>query len=207
MTGVVVVGALAQAAAWWVIRRRGAGLWTTTPPVLGVAGVAAVVVARPALSGDLAVASAVLAGGVVGALLYIATFAFVRLAAPRWRAFDEQTRDLYRSRTALPPVLALVVAAGVAAVGEELFWRGLVREWARDAFGVEGRGAVAAWAGSILVNLSSVNLAILAAAIVGGGVWTTLAVWSGGVLASMVCHACWTALMVARPVIAGGSQR
>lgn len=207
MTFVVVAGALAQAVAWWVVRRHGASIWTTTAPVLAVAGVAAVVVARPAASGDVPVVTAIVVGLGVGVLLYAATFAFVRVVAPRWVGFDVHARRLYRSRRVLSPVAAVVVAAGVVAVGEELFWRGLVREWATEAFGSPAEGAVVTWLAYVLADVPSGNLAILAGALVGGAVWTALALWSNGVVASVVCHACWTSLMVARPVVTATAAR
>ncbi len=207
MTAAVAAGAIAQAAAWLVIRRRGGSVWTTTAPVLGIAGLAAVLVARPALSGRIGVPLAVGAGVVVGAAFYVATLAFVRIVAPVWRTFDAHARGIYASRSVLPPFVAIAVAAGVAAVGEELFWRGLVFEWATDRFGAGAGAGVATWLGYVLINVPSRNLAIVAGAAVGGALWTALAAWSEGVLASVVCHALWTSLMLARPVIGAPAER
>ena len=44
----------------------------------------------------------------------------------------------------------------------------------------------------------------MAGAVVAGAVWGGLAVWTHGVLASLVSHVVWTALMVAIPP--GGMQ-
>jgi membrane protease YdiL (CAAX protease family) len=203
VTAAVLAGALAQALAWVVVRRRGASVWTTTAPVLAVLGVVAIVVARPALSGEVSVPLAFGIGVVVGPAFYAATFAFVRLVAPRWHAFDAQARTLYAQRPRLSPAVAIAVAAGIATVGEELFWRGLAVDWAKDALGADVEAGVVTWVGYAVVNGFSANLAIVAGAVVGGAVWTALAIWSGGVLASIVCHACWTGLMLARPVIGG----
>jgi membrane protease YdiL (CAAX protease family) len=204
VTAAVVVGALAQALTWVLIRRRGASIWTTTAPVLGVAGVVALVafaVARPPLSGVVSVQLAVGVGFLAGVALYGATLAFVRAVAPRWAGFDAQARSLYSNRSALPPLAAIAVAAGVAAVGEELFWRGLVLEWAREGLGSRAEAGLVAWIGYVLVNLPSMSLPIIAGAVVAGAVWTLLALWSGGVVASIACHSCWAALMLARPAI------
>jgi NAD(P)-dependent dehydrogenase (short-subunit alcohol dehydrogenase family) len=38
-------------------------------------------------------------------------------------------------------------------------------------------------------------------AVVGGAAWTALAVWTGGVVASIGCHAAWTALMILLPPV------
>ena len=203
MTAAILAGALAQALAWVVVRRRGASVWTTTAPVLAVLGVVAIVVAGPALSAEVSVPLALGIGVVVGAALYAATFVFVRLVGPRWRALDAQARTLYAQRSRLSAPLAIAVAAGIAAVGEELFWRGLVVDWAKDALGANLEAGVVTWVGYVVVNGFSANLAIVAGAVVGGAVWTALAIWSGGVLASIACHACWTGLMLARPVIGG----
>jgi membrane protease YdiL (CAAX protease family) len=203
VTAAILAGALAQALAWVVVRRRGASVWTTTAPVLAVLGVVAIVVAGPALSAEVSVPLALGIGVVVGAALYAATFVFVRLVGPRWRALDAQARTLYAQRSRLSAPLAIAVAAGIAAVGEELFWRGLVVDWAKDALGANLEAGVVTWVGYVVVNGFSANLAIVAGAVVGGAVWTALAIWSGGVLASIACHACWTGLMLARPVIGG----
>jgi membrane protease YdiL (CAAX protease family) len=202
VTAAILAGALAQALAWVVVRRRGASVWTTTAPVLAVLGVVAIVVAGPALSAEVSVPLALGIGVVVGAALYAATFVFVRLVGPRWRALDAQARTLYAQRSRLSAPLA-IAAAGIAAVGEELFWRGLVVDWAKDALGANLEAGVVTWVGYVVVNGFSANLAIVAGAVVGGAVWTALAIWSGGVLASIACHACWTGLMLARPVIGG----
>ena len=50
-------------------------------------------------------------------------------------------------------------------------------------------------------NLPSANLAIVAGAVVGGGLWGALGWWSGGVLAPLASHAAWTALMIGFPVV------
>ena len=63
------------------------------------------------------------------------------------------------------------------------------------------RGTFAAFVG---VNVASGNLAIIAASVVGGALWTALAFWSGGVLASLLCHGVWTILMTAFPASAPG---
>ncbi|HEY2803995.1 MAG TPA: CPBP family intramembrane glutamic endopeptidase, partial [Actinomycetota bacterium] len=87
--------------------------------------------------------------------------------------------------------------------GEELFWRGFVQAHLADA---QGDVAGACWtlAAFIGVNIASGNLAIIAAAVVGGALWTALAFWSGGVLASLLCHGVWTILMTAFPASAPG---
>ncbi|HXF35744.1 MAG TPA: hypothetical protein VNO17_01015, partial [Actinomycetota bacterium] len=62
-------------------------------------------------------------------------------------------------------------------------------------------GALATWAGYVLVNLASGSPPIVAGALVGGAVWSGLAWWSGGVAASLASHAAWTALMLIGPPV------
>ena len=58
VTAIVVVGGLAEAAAWWVVARRRASVWLGLGPVLAIAGLAAVatgkIVLCPAVSGTVA---------------------------------------------------------------------------------------------------------------------------------------------------------
>jgi hypothetical protein len=59
-------------------------------------------------------------------------------------------------------------------------------------------GACLAWLGYVAVNAVSRNLAIVAAAAVGGAVWTILG--SGlDVAAPIASHLAWTSLMLAWP--------
>jgi membrane protease YdiL (CAAX protease family) len=49
------------------------------------------------------------------------------------------------------------------------------------------------------VNVASQNLPIVAGGIVAGAAWGGLALWTHGVLASLLCHSVWTGLMLAFP--------
>jgi membrane protease YdiL (CAAX protease family) len=114
-----------------------------------------------------------------------------------WPAFRRHVTAIYGQGGGWS-VGATLVAALVVEVGEELFWRGLVR--GRLA-GSQGRvpGALLTWAAYMAANVPSLNLPIVAGAIVGGAVWGALALWTGGVLGCIVCHAVWTELMIALP--------
>jgi membrane protease YdiL (CAAX protease family) len=203
-TAVIAIGSVAQLVAWWLVSSRGRSLWTTLGPVLAVVGVLALLVGRPALAGDEPVWLVCAIGLIVGVSLFVATRVFVAIVAPRWSTFDRQARTLYRAGDEGVPAHA-VLAAGAIAAGEELFWRGLTQEELKVRFGAAAAAAVVAWLGYVVVNLPSRNLAIAAGAIVGGAAWGALAWWSAGVLASIVCHATWTALMLARPPVSTGS--
>jgi membrane protease YdiL (CAAX protease family) len=203
-TAVIAIGSMAQLVAWWLVSSRGRSIWTTLGAVLAVAGVLALLVGRPPLAGDQPVWLASAVGLIVGVSLFVATRVFVAVVAPRWSTFDQQARAIYRAGDEGIRAHA-VLAAGAVAAGEELFWRGLTQEELKTRFGAAAAGAVVAWLGYVVVNLPSRNLAVAAGAVVGGAAWGVLAWWSAGVLASTVCHATWTALMLARPPVSTGA--
>jgi membrane protease YdiL (CAAX protease family) len=94
-----------------------------------------------------------------------------------------------------------VFVAAVMAPGEELFWRGLFQAKLSIVLDDRTAGAAIAWAAFVAVNLPSGNLAIIAGAVVGGATWSALAWWTGCALASVVCHATRTALILGFPVV------
>jgi membrane protease YdiL (CAAX protease family) len=107
---------------------------------------------------------------------------------------------MYGRRGTLPLGAVLLLSVGLMVPGEELFWRGLFLPELEDA--VKGvLGPFLAWLAFVAANVPSLNLAIVAGAGVGGAVWVALAVWSGGVLASLFCHVGWTGLMLAFPPV------
>jgi len=91
---------------------------------------------------------------------------------------------------------------GLSVPGEELFWRRFVQlELVQALDGATLLAAALAWGAFAFANLFSRNLAIVTGAAVGGAVWCGLFWWTGGVAASLACHAVWTALMLAFPVV------
>jgi membrane protease YdiL (CAAX protease family) len=197
---VMIAGALVEFAAWWAVSRRGISIWVVMGIALPALGVAAIAVGEPSVSPSVNGGAAAGAGAAAGLILYLATRVFVAAVRP-WRTFQRHSVELYARRAGLPLVAAIVLAAGGMAPGEELFWRGLFQ--AKLSVVLEGRtaGAAIAWAAFVAVNLASGNLAIIAGAMVGGAVWSALAWWTGGALASIVCHAIWTALILGFPVV------
>jgi membrane protease YdiL (CAAX protease family) len=144
-------------------------------------------------------------GAAAGVLLYLATQAFLRLTRG-WRAFADDTRRLYTLRNALPVPAELGIGAFVAA-GEELFWRGLAIVALTEWLG-RGPAAVAALVIFVAVNALSGSRPVVAGALVGGSVWTALALWpSAGLVAALVSHAVWTAGMIAAPGFAATPGR
>jgi hypothetical protein len=195
---VMVMGALAEGVAWWAISRRGLNVWSTMAPVLVGLGVLALLTGRPALSQDRPVGLAASVGAASGLALYLATRLFVAVVAPRWRAFRTQSLQMYGRRGTRSLGAVLLLSVGLMVPGEELFWRGLVLPELEGSL-TGALGPVVAWTAFVAANVPSLNLAIVAGAGVGGAVWVALASWSGGVLAGLLCHAGWTALMLAFP--------
>jgi membrane protease YdiL (CAAX protease family) len=200
VAAVMIAGAACEIAAWWAVSSRKLSVWVAMGVALPAMGIAAFLVREPSLSPAVDVPIAVGAGAAAGAVLYLATRIFVVIVRP-WRAFQRQSVDMYDRQAGLPLAVAVLLAAAVLAPGEELFWRGLFQ--AKLAHALDGRtaGAALGWAAFTVANLPSRNLAIIAGAVVGGGVWAALAWWTGGVLASMVSHSLWTVLMLTFPVV------
>jgi membrane protease YdiL (CAAX protease family) len=200
---VVVVGTLAQVVAWTVVASGGGSVWTVVGPTIGLAGLAALVVGAPPLSGELPLWLGGVVGVVAGLTLYGATRAFVALVVARWwPAFERHAMTIYR-RGGERIGLGAAVAAGAVAVGEELFWRGTTFRELGAHVDAPIVAAVATLGIYVAANVPSRNLAIVAGAIVGGAVWGALAWATAGVLASIVAHATWTALMLLVPVVPG----
>ena len=198
----MVVGALAEATAWTLVVARKGTVWTIVTPVLAGLGVLTLLIDVPPGATRVELASAMVVGLAAGAALYVATllFAFV---VRGWTRFGDQSREIYARRSPLTVTQALLVATLVAAPAEELFWRGLFQTGMTDALdGRAGAAALVTVVAFVLSNLPSRNLAIVLGAAVGGAVWSALAWWSGGVVAPIVCHAVWTGLMLAFPVVA-----
>lgn len=200
VTAVMIAGGLLELAAWWAVSWKGVSIWVAMGLALPAIGIAAVVVREPSLSPAVSAGLAVAAGAAAGVGLYLATRLFVVAIRP-WRTFQRHSIQTYARQAGLPLATAIVLAALVMAPGEELFWRGLFQ--AKLSVVLDGRtaGAAVAWAAFVVANLPSRNLAIVAGAAVGGAVWSALAWWTGGVLASIVCHSLWTALMLGFSVV------
>ena len=195
----IVLGLVVEGVAWWAIARRGANVWATMTPVLAGLGIVALLTGRPTLAEDPVPAAVV--GVIGGVLLYAATAVFVAIVAPRWGAFRKQSVQMYGRRVSLSLGAVLLLSALLMVPGEELFWRGLVLPELRSGQSSDVVAAVLAWAAFVAANVPSLNLAIVAGAAVGGAAWVALAVWSGGVLAGLLCHACWTGLMLGFPPV------
>lgn len=200
-----VAGGLAEALAWALVARRRLSVWVGVGAVLAVMGAVALATGRVSLSSRAGLVAAGMVGAAAGAALYLATRAFAAVVAPAWPAFRRHAARIYEERGDLT-LLATLGLAMAAVAGEELFWRGFVQGTVESDLGRFG-GAAVAWLGYLAANATSANLAIGAGAVVGGAAWAGLALWSGGVLAGLLSHAVWTGLMIAFPVVRGGTSK
>lgn len=192
-----VGGPILVAAAWSVVRIGRASVWTSMALCLGTLGILSVLTSDVRTGERPSLPVLVVLGLGAGVALYLATAVFLSLVR-RWTTLTRHSSALYARRGGLSVASAVVLAAGIIAGGEELLWRGVVQGAATGAVGSVA-GALLAWGVYVAANAVSGSLPIILGAIVGGAVWTALALWTGGVAASLACHAAWTALMVALP--------
>jgi membrane protease YdiL (CAAX protease family) len=192
-----VGGPILVAAAWAIVRMGRASVWTSMALCLGALGILSLLTGEVRSGGRPSPPALVVLGIGAGVALYLATAVFLSLVR-RWTTLTRHAAALYARREGLPVVTVVVLAAGIIAGGEELLWRGVVQTVAAGAVGSLA-GALLAWGVYVAANAVSGSLPIILGALVGGAVWTALALWTGGVAASLACHAAWTALMVALP--------
>jgi membrane protease YdiL (CAAX protease family) len=197
IVALMAAGALAVVAAWRLVTSNRATVFVAMSVALGAAGSVSLATGRVALSPDVSPPVAAAGGALAGLVLYCATFVFV-LVVRRWRFFDRHVAEIYDQRRGRSLAVAILVAGMVVAPFEEFFWRGLFQWRLSQGLGWLP-GAAIAWVAYVVANAASGSLAIVAGALVAGGVWTALALWTHGVLASVVCHSLWTILMVLNP--------
>jgi len=130
MAWFVLLGLIVTMLAWRLVTVRGRDVWITIPPLLGVLGLASILlwskVPEPAPAGsDVPGAIGVLAiGAATGIALYAGTLVFVALAQ-RIPAFARQTALAYKRAATADPRRELLLSLLLAVPGEELFWRGI----------------------------------------------------------------------------------
>jgi membrane protease YdiL (CAAX protease family) len=202
---IMALGALAEAIGWRLVATRRAMVWRLMPVIFLAMGIAAVAVRRPVAATEVANGTALAVGLASGLLLYIGTRVFV-VVADRWEPFRRHVVEKYQEAAEVPLKEALALSLLIMVPGEELFWRGLFQARLDQSLPAFAAGAWT-WLAYIGVNLSSGSLPIIAGAVVGGALWAGLAVWSGGMLASISSHMLWTGLMLALPPGAGRGGR
>jgi membrane protease YdiL (CAAX protease family) len=202
---IMALGALAEAIGWRLVATGRAMVWRLMPVIFLVMGIAAVVVRRPVAATKVGSGTALAVGLASGLLLYIGTRVFV-VIADRWEPFRRHVVEKYQEAAEVPLKEALALSLLIMVPAEELFWRGLFQARLDQSLPALAAGAWT-WLAYIGVNLSSGSLPIIAGAVVGGALWAGLAVWSGGMLASISSHMLWTGLMLALPPGAGRGGR
>ncbi len=198
------VGAVAQVVAWRLVVAGRISVWSGTGVLMGLIGALSLATGREHLSPKVDVVPAAAAGLASGVALFAATRVFVRVVSS-WGAFQRDTAALYRNRSSLSLPVALFVAVGLSAPGEELFWRGLAAGRLTPVAGIFGAAAIAL-GGYAGVLAASELLPIMAGAVVGGGLWSLLFVWTGGVVAGIASHVAFTGLMLVLPPRTSGSR-
>jgi membrane protease YdiL (CAAX protease family) len=201
----MLLGAAAEAIGWRFVARGRSSVWRLMPVVLGVMGVAAILTQRPVAATRVSDGGALAVGAVSGALLFAATRAFVAVAA-RWEPFRRHVVEKYEEAAEVSLGVSLVLSLAIMVPAEECFWRGLFQARLDQSFTAAAAAALT-WLAYIAANSASVSLPIVAGAVVGGALWGGLAVWSGGMLASLASHMLWTGLMLALPPGAGRGVR
>jgi membrane protease YdiL (CAAX protease family) len=201
---VMLGGLVAEAVGWGAVAAGRRDVWRLMPIVLGLMGVAAVVVHPPTWS-TVGAGPALLVGLLSGALLYGGTLAFVWVAS-FWEPFRRAVAGEYQQAAEITLRRSLSLSLLIMVPSEELFWRGLFQ--GRLDQGMAAGAAVAlAVLAYLAANVPSRSLPIIAGAVVGGAVWCGLFWWSGGVLACLGSHILWTGAMLAFPPGAGRKVR
>lgn len=193
----LVVGVGLQAVAWRLASLGRVPFWPTVTVTWAALGATALAIGDPSCCGERGVIAELAVGTASGLLLYAAT-RIVVIFASRWGVVAAAVDDVYARSGEASPAFVWVITLAVVVPGEELFWRGVATPWLVDATAT-AIGAVLAWLAAVAVAATWSSLPFLAAAVVGGALWTALAIWSGGVAAPIASHLVWTACMLAWP--------
>jgi membrane protease YdiL (CAAX protease family) len=201
---VVVTGIAAQAIAWRLVAIGRARFWPVVAAIWAIVGTAAIAGGEPRCCAERTAFTAILVGLASGLVLFVAT-RFVVSVAVRWAPLARAVGSTYGRSEGISPRALWLISLAIVVPGEEVFWRGVVTPWLREATGPIA-GVFLAWLAAVGVTLAWADTPFLAAAVVGGALWTSLAVWSGGVLAPLASHLVWTACMLAWPPPAGRAK-
>jgi membrane protease YdiL (CAAX protease family) len=117
--------------------------------------------------------------------------------------------EVYTRAGSLPLWTAIVLGGLVTAPLEELFWRGAVQPLTTSWLGARLPWVLTLPGGTVigttlvyaLFHVATGQLALVAAALLGGLVWGWLLERTGSVGAAMIAHATWTSLMLAFPPV------
>ena len=194
---VVAVGVATQVIVWRLVARDRLPFWIATSTTFAMIGIASILARGPRCCRETEVAVASVVGVASGLVLFVATRVVVGIAT-RHPRLHGAVADVYRRSQETRFVVALALTLVIAVPGEELFWRGLVLPELSGATS-STTGALLSWAVAVGVNAAWWSAPLLVGAVVGGALWTGLAVWSGGVVAPIASHLVWTGLMLVWP--------
>ncbi|MTV26593.1 CPBP family intramembrane metalloprotease [Nitriliruptoraceae bacterium ZYF776] len=117
--------------------------------------------------------------------------------------------SVYDRADSLPLWAAILLGGALTASLEEIFWRGAVQpltiSMARDRFprlaGIPFGPVLFSTVLYTLFHVATLQLALIAAAALGGLIWGWLLERTGSVGATMIAHATWTSLMLVFPPV------
>jgi uncharacterized protein len=198
---VLVAGVVVQVVVWRLVARDRLPFWPATATTFAGIGIASILAADPSCCREWGIGAAGGIGIVSGLVFYGATRLVVD-PGTRHPLVRRAVADVYRRSEETTRLTALALTLAIAVPGEELFWRGLVLPEVSETT-TTLVGACLAWATAVVVNAAWASAPLLAGAVVGGALWTALAVWSGGVVAPIASHLVWTGLMLRWPPPAG----
>lgn len=123
-------------------------------------------------------------------------------------AIGETARGIYERTNQTPLIPRLVLSGLLTAPLEEVFWRGAFQPAVGDA----AAGRLVAWPrplvavaastlGYTLFHVATLRISLIAAAALGGLVWSWLLERTRTVGAPIIAHAVWTSLLVLYPVV------
>jgi membrane protease YdiL (CAAX protease family) len=188
--------ALASMVAWLVAAAsaRALGMWLTIGGTAVVLGVAVVVLDGAATRNTLRPSTPLLAvGATAGGLMAAATYLLHAPLARLSPLVATDTARLYASFRALPPVMASLALLPVI-FAEELVWRGVVQTELARHFG-SWRGVTLAALAYALAQAPLGSPLLVAVALLGGMVWSTLRAASGSLVPSLLAHLVWDVLV------------
>jgi membrane protease YdiL (CAAX protease family) len=201
VVALALVGPVAVAGAWLVVRSGRVTVWAAMGTTLGMLGLLSLATGAPPASTELGPWWDLVIGLMAGVALYGATAAFLAVAGG-WPLLARHAAELYGRRRGMSLGRALGISVAITAPGEELLWRGVVLVALGYVF-APWTAAALAWSAYVAANAVSGSVPIVLGAVVGGAAWTGLAVWTGGVVAGIACHVVWTGLMIVLPPVPG----
>ncbi len=135
-----------------------------------------------------------------------ALFALGGLILP---GLTETAGEVYARASSVPVVLGILLGGLITAPLEEIFWRGAVQPLITSRIGDAGGPLARLPYGNVLgmtlvytiFHVATGQLALIAAAVLGGLIWGWLLERTGSVGATMIAHGTWTTLMLLVPPV------